>query len=113
MNWKLPAENFAGDYYHFAATHGSVVSALAKTDDKRIAATGATTAKADKPKYFCVAANYGQGPAHGFYEVSAGDAPRNQELALANRLGPEAVEWFHERERLPRREAEAIPRAAL
>jgi phenylpropionate dioxygenase-like ring-hydroxylating dioxygenase large terminal subunit len=99
VNWKLPAENFAGDYYHFAATHGSVVGALAKTNDKRIAATGATTAKADKPKYFCVAANYGRGPAHGFYEVSAGDAPRNQELALANRLGREALEWYHERER--------------
>jgi phenylpropionate dioxygenase-like ring-hydroxylating dioxygenase large terminal subunit len=99
VNWKLPAENFAGDYYHFAATHGSVVTALAKTDDKRIAATGATTAKADKPQYFCVAANHGQGPAHGFYEVSAGDAPRNQELALARQLGPEAIEWYHERER--------------
>src|SRR5262249_52602672 len=45
VNWKLPAENFGGDYFHFAATHGSVVSALAETDDKRIAATGATTAK--------------------------------------------------------------------
>jgi phenylpropionate dioxygenase-like ring-hydroxylating dioxygenase large terminal subunit len=100
VNWKLPAENFGGDYFHFAATHGSVVDALAKTDDRRIAATGATTAKADKPLYFCVAANYGRGPAHGFYEVSAGAAPRNQELALARQLGPEALAWFHERERL-------------
>jgi phenylpropionate dioxygenase-like ring-hydroxylating dioxygenase large terminal subunit len=99
VNWKLPAENFGGDYYHFAATHGSVVGALAKTDDKRIAATGATTSKADQPLYFCVAANYGKGPAHGLYEVSAGQAPRNQELALAQRLGPEAIEWYHERER--------------
>jgi phenylpropionate dioxygenase-like ring-hydroxylating dioxygenase large terminal subunit len=99
-NWKIPAENFAGDYYHFAATHGSVVGALAKSGDKRIAATGATTAKADQPRYFCVAANYGSGAAHGFYEVSVGQAPRIQELALAERLGPEAIEWFHERERL-------------
>lgn len=99
-NWKLPAENFGGDYYHFSATHGSVVVALNKTSDKRIAATGATTNKADKPQYFCVAANYGSGAAHGFYEVSAGRAPRNQELALAKNLGPEAVQWFHERERI-------------
>ena len=49
VNWKLPAENFGGDYYHFAATHGSVVGALAKSADKRVAATGATTAKADQP----------------------------------------------------------------
>src|SRR5262249_23960956 len=83
----------------FAATHGSVMTALAKSDDKRIAATGATTAKKDVPQYYCVAANYAKGAAHGFYEVSAGQAPRNQELALAKQLGPEAVEWFHERER--------------
>jgi phenylpropionate dioxygenase-like ring-hydroxylating dioxygenase large terminal subunit len=108
VNWKLPAENFGGDYYHFAATHGSVVDALAQTDDKRIAATGATTAKADLPQYFSVAANYGRGIAHGFYEVSAGQAPRNQELALAKRLGPEAVAWFHERERLLDEKLEAL-----
>ncbi|AMN41257.1 aromatic ring-hydroxylating oxygenase subunit alpha [Rhodoplanes sp. Z2-YC6860] len=100
VNWKLPAENFGGDYYHFAATHGSVVGALAKSSDKRIAATGATTAKADQPRYYCVSANYDRGAAHGFYEVSVGDAPRRQELALAEQIGPEAVAWFHERERL-------------
>jgi len=99
-NWKLPAENFGGDYYHFAATHGSVVGALSKTSDKRIAATGATTKKADEPQYFCVAANYGTGAAHGFYEVSAGQALRNQEIALAEKLGPEALEWYRERERV-------------
>ena len=109
VNWKLPAENFGGDYFHFAATHGSVIDALAQTDDKRIAATGATTAKADKPHYFSVAANYGRGAAHGFYEVSTGQAPRNQELALAQRLGPEAVEWFHERERLLNEKLKALP----
>lgn len=100
INWKIIAENFGGDYYHFAESHGSVLGALAQTSDKRIAATGATTAKADQPVYFCNAANYGAGAAHGFYEISAGQAARNQELALAKQLGPEAVEWYHERERL-------------
>jgi phenylpropionate dioxygenase-like ring-hydroxylating dioxygenase large terminal subunit len=108
-NWKIPAENFGGDYYHFAATHGSVVGALTKTTDKRIAATGATTSKVDQPHYFCVAANHGQGAAHGFYEVSVGQAPRNQELALAKRLGQEAVEWFHERERLLEERLRGMP----
>jgi len=109
VNWKLPAENFGGDYYHFAATHGSVVNALGQTDDKRIATTGATTARSDKPHYFCVAANHGHGVAHGFYEVSAGQAPRNQELALAQRLGPEAIDWFHERERRLDEKLKAMP----
>ena len=100
VNWKIPAENFGGDYYHFAATHGSVNDALSKTSDKRIAATGATTARADNPEYYCVAANHGSGAAHGFYEVSVGQAARNQEFALAKGLGPEAIDWFNERERL-------------
>lgn len=99
LNWKLPAENFGGDYYHFAATHGSVVGALAKGQDRRIATTGATAARSDGPLYFCCAANYRKGPAHGFYEISAGDAQRNQEIRLAQQLGAEAVEWYEERER--------------
>ncbi|MDB5795988.1 MAG: angular dioxygenase large subunit [Noviherbaspirillum sp.] len=99
-NWKLPAENFAGDYYHFATTHGSVVSALAKTEDKRIAATGATATKDKKSHYFCSAANHGRGVAHGFYEVSSGQAPLAQDLRIAEQLGKEAIDWVHERERL-------------
>ena len=99
VNWKIPAENFGGDYYHFAATHGSVVGALGRSGDRRIAATGATAPQNSAASYFCVAANHGHGVAHGFYEVSCGEPPRAQELALAQNLGPEAVEWFHERER--------------
>lgn len=98
-NWKLPAENFAGDYYHFAATHGSVLTALANNHDTRIAATGATAKKDENSPYFCVAANHKRGVAHGFYEVSSGDAPRAQDMAIAGRLGAEAIEWVHERER--------------
>jgi phenylpropionate dioxygenase-like ring-hydroxylating dioxygenase large terminal subunit len=99
-NWKLPAENFGGDYYHFASTHSSVLGALAKTDDKRIAATGATATKDKLSHYFCIAANHGKGVAHGFYEVSSGHAPLAQDLAIANRLGQEAIDWVHERERI-------------
>lgn len=99
VNWKLPAENFAGDYYHFAATHGSVMGALARSGDKRVAATGATAPRSGKSHYFCVAANHQRGPAHGFYEVSSGSAPHAQDLAIAKRLGPEAIEWMNERER--------------
>lgn len=98
-NWKLPAENFAGDYYHFAATHGSVLGALARSDDKRVAATGATATRGPTPHYFSLAANHRQGVAHGFYEVSSGEAPRAQDRAIAERLGPEAIEWMEERER--------------
>jgi phenylpropionate dioxygenase-like ring-hydroxylating dioxygenase large terminal subunit len=100
VNWKLPAENFGGDYYHFASTHGSVLGALSRSADRRVAATGATAPRDGQSPYFCAAANHGRGVAHGFYEISSGTAPRTQELRLAEELGPEAVAWFHERERL-------------
>ncbi len=85
-------ENFGGDYYHFAATHGSVVGALAKSirqahrRDWRDDSEGrqAEVSLACPPTTIAVAA-------HGFYEVSVGEAPRQQELIWPSGSGREAV----------------------
>ncbi len=104
INWKLLAENFAGDDYHFVSTHVSVNLALAKSQDQRIAVAPGLQAnlqaKAEKSYDFSIAANYGKGAPHGFLEVKAGPMPLSQDLALAEKIGPEAVEWVHERERV-------------
>lgn len=104
INWKLLAENFAGDDYHFVSTHVSVNRALAQSQDKRIAVAPGLQANlhatVEKSHDFSIAANFGRGAPHGFLEVKAGPMALSQDLALAQRIGPEAVEWVHERERL-------------
>jgi phenylpropionate dioxygenase-like ring-hydroxylating dioxygenase large terminal subunit len=100
INWKLLAENFAGDDYHFMTSHGSLVRALTQSQDQRLTVLPSKTAKNVQSYDFSIAANYGAGVPHGFLEVKAGPAALNQDLAIAERIGPEAVEWVHERERL-------------
>jgi phenylpropionate dioxygenase-like ring-hydroxylating dioxygenase large terminal subunit len=97
VNWKLLAENFAGDHYHFAYTHAGVAYALRREQDSRIA----LTADAVKVKTydFGVAAGYRKGPAHGFLELRYGEGPYQLDLEHARRLGNEAVEWVIERQR--------------
>jgi hypothetical protein len=53
------------------------------------------------PSYdFSIAANHGHGVPHGFLEVKAGPLSLSQDMAIAEKIGPEAIEWVNERERL-------------
>lgn len=97
VNWKLLAENFAGDTYHFRVTHASVVKLLTK---------GQTAARLDSAPgrestghQFTVAANYGSGAPHGLIEVATGQAVYARDLAQAAELGSEVVEWVREKHR--------------
>jgi phenylpropionate dioxygenase-like ring-hydroxylating dioxygenase large terminal subunit len=97
-NWKLLAENFAGDHYHFGATHGGVLYALRKVQDKRVALTGSSTE--GQFHGFSVALNYAKGVPHGIWELRHGPGPLQTDLAAAEQLGPDAVEWVQERQRV-------------
>ncbi len=97
-NWKLIAENFAGDQYHFYSTHASLLRALRTGTDTRTALTKPDMVK-DKTYEFSVAANLRTGAAHGFLEFRYGSAPYNLDLTQAKSLGPEALEWCEERYR--------------
>jgi phenylpropionate dioxygenase-like ring-hydroxylating dioxygenase large terminal subunit len=94
-NWKLLAENFAGDHYHFLVAHAGVGAALKRERDDRIALSFDAVKK--KPVDFSVAANYRRGPAHGFLELRYGEGPYELDLAQAEALGSDAVEWVRER----------------
>jgi phenylpropionate dioxygenase-like ring-hydroxylating dioxygenase large terminal subunit len=94
-NWKLLAENFAGDHYHFGITHAGVAHALKQEGDSRIALTA--DAVKGKNYEFAVAAGYRKGPAHGLLQLQYGEGPYLLDLEHARRLGPEAAEWIIER----------------
>jgi phenylpropionate dioxygenase-like ring-hydroxylating dioxygenase large terminal subunit len=100
INWKLLAENFAGDDYHFISTHASVLRALSKSQDQRVAVAPGVQDKRLPSYDFSIAANHGYGVPHGFLEVKAGPLSLSQDMAIAEKIGPEAIEWVNERERL-------------
>jgi phenylpropionate dioxygenase-like ring-hydroxylating dioxygenase large terminal subunit len=97
-NWKIVSENLAGDHYHFMVTHGGFVEALRKSEDRRIALTGPSTGGAFDS--FSVALNHEQGVPHGIFQLRYGSGPLETDLASAEELGPEAVAWVRERQRV-------------
>ena len=87
INWKLLAENFHGDHYHFYATHASVV----KVRNMNFAV------REGKKNRFEVTAGYRSGVPHGLGQLTTGTDAYEQDLRQAEQLGPEAVEWVKER----------------
>jgi|SRR5579885_206037 len=94
VNWKLLAENFAGDDYHFASTHSSVAEALDRTRDRRIKYGPTLDDKAPEAGLeFSVAANYRRGAPHGFLDLKLGPSFFEHDRRAAEALGRDAVEW--------------------
>jgi phenylpropionate dioxygenase-like ring-hydroxylating dioxygenase large terminal subunit len=99
INWKLLAENFAGDDYHFVSTHGSLIKLQAQSQDKRIARPDYPGKKLDSGYWFSIAANHRSGAPHGFLELKVGGDSFAHDMAQASTLGPDSIEWLTERQR--------------
>lgn len=99
INWKLLAENQAGDGYHFVTSHASIIRVLAQTRDDRVVTSPGHHEREAGAESYCVAANCGTGAPHGFVEVKCGDAYYRHDVKQAEGLGKEAVAWLAERQR--------------
>ncbi len=84
-NWKIPAENFAGDHYHNATTHGSSY------------ALGLRRAEFNGPQLPAGPFEVALRPGHGLGGLVTGEEPYERDLASAAKLGPEAVDYIKER----------------
>jgi hypothetical protein len=96
-NWKIPAENFAGDHYHNATTHGSTYKL-----GLRIAEFAGPQGR-NGP--FEIAIPRG----HGLGGLMTGDEPFERDLANARRIGPEAVEFIEARYAAVRKRSQGCP----
>ena len=86
-NWKIIAENFAGDHYHTSVTHASAYKL-------GLAPHPAGYEDVQDPNGpFEVALR----PGHGAGGVYTGRPPFERDLAVAERLGPEVVAYAKER----------------
>jgi phenylpropionate dioxygenase-like ring-hydroxylating dioxygenase large terminal subunit len=98
-NWKLFCDNFAGDGYHVPTSHASAF----QSDPAR---TGYDRRRGET---FMVHLT----PAHGFGGVNVGEGSYTADLARAEELGPEAVEYVRDRfERLMDRQKDRPARVS-
>ena len=95
-NWKLLAENFGGDMYHFPLTHASVIKLNRDGNVKRV--LGAAGAAREDTNYSVLCAGAGGAP-HGLLQVAVGDGAHRSDLQQAQALSPDAVAWGEERRR--------------
>jgi phenylpropionate dioxygenase-like ring-hydroxylating dioxygenase large terminal subunit len=91
-NWKLLSDNFAGDDYHVPTTHASYFKVLAED-------TKSYRGGIDLDETVTVALGYGAGVPHGIGSIGIGDGAEQQQrdLAQAQALGPEVVDWVKDR----------------
>ncbi|GAB3364499.1 aromatic ring-hydroxylating oxygenase subunit alpha [Modestobacter lapidis] len=100
-NWKLVSENFIGDSYHvYAATHISWLAMVQDFMGKGIRIPIITYPGTTDPPMYEGFAGSGRSAPLGMGMVVAGnDALYKRDLAEAQELGPEAVEWVEYRQR--------------
>lgn len=94
-NWKLLSDNFAGDDYHVPTTHASYFKIMAG----RAESFSSIRSVLDEALQVCV--GYGSGVPHGLGVLRLGPEASlyESDLATAERLGAEAVDWVKERYR--------------
>lgn len=95
-NWKLLAENFGGDMYHFASTHASILMLDRDERSDRIRTSG-DQARASETTYNSLEFTGPDHPPHGLLQLSFGAGAHEGDVAQARRLSPAAVEWVRER----------------
>jgi phenylpropionate dioxygenase-like ring-hydroxylating dioxygenase large terminal subunit len=94
-NWKLCADNFAGDHYHFSATHASYLKVFREYAQSGEKAKG-LRGRREGPNYE-VTIGYKTMPPHAIGQIRMGTEVYEDDLRRAAELGPEAVDWVRYR----------------
>jgi phenylpropionate dioxygenase-like ring-hydroxylating dioxygenase large terminal subunit len=90
-NWKLLAENFGGDMYHFPSTHASVLMA------GRTLSANTGTAANTTDEYFSLEFTGTNQPPHGVLQFAFGPGTLENDRRQAELISPAAVAWVRER----------------
>ena len=94
-NWKLLADNFAGDDYHVPTTHASYFKIMTGRSESF------SSVRSVLHDALQVSVGYSSGVPHGLGVLRLGPETSlyESDLATADRLGAEAVDWVKERYR--------------
>jgi hypothetical protein len=98
-NWKIACDNFSGDHYHTHYAHASGLRLgfgfTAERNQAAQQAAAQTENERQRQEYFEIVVR----PAHGLGGIYTSVEPYERDLARAQQLGPEVVEWVTERYR--------------
>jgi len=98
-NWKLLAENFGGDMYHFASTHASIGMLGRQGKGDRIRSSGDYHRTSSEPSsYYSVELVAGH-PPHGILQLALGPSAYENDVSQASKISPDAAAWAQERHR--------------
>jgi phenylpropionate dioxygenase-like ring-hydroxylating dioxygenase large terminal subunit len=111
-NWKLMAENFIGDNYHFVHTHSSWIRVMKDFLSRGIHTPMTTSPLTWHERTYEVTAGYRAGRPLGISQVHLHtDAIYERDLELGRQLGKAAAEWIRERnDRMAKALADYEPR---
>ena len=87
-NWKIAAENFVGDSYHLAQSHGSAYA----LDIRQLNPANPLLYRGGKLTYYDIAMDNG----HGFTQFTLSGERVEVDRMLAAEMGPEVVEYVEE-----------------
>ena len=97
-NWKLMAENFIGDNYHFAHTHTSWIRVMREFNEQGIDTPMTSSPLRWHEPTYELTAGYRRGCPLGLGSVRLHtDALYERDLGHAAELGPDVVEWVKDR----------------
>jgi phenylpropionate dioxygenase-like ring-hydroxylating dioxygenase large terminal subunit len=98
-NWKLTADNFIGDFYHVPISHASFLRIFARADEtgEELAGGQARSGRRANAPSEGGSFNFFLQPAHGVGAVSTDERQMQQDLRIAQFLGPDAAAWVKER----------------
>lgn len=91
VNWKLLAENFGGDQYHFASTHSSVIAISQRPEAGRIVHSE------HSGEHYSAEFTSEKHPPHGLLQLAVGEQFYQEDMNMANGLGAEAASWVANR----------------
>jgi phenylpropionate dioxygenase-like ring-hydroxylating dioxygenase large terminal subunit len=91
-NWKLCCDNFAGDHYHFPATHAAVRLLNQEYQEKGLKARGLRGTRVSGTHHE-VTPGWKAGVPHAVGSLRPGRGMYEDDLRRAADIGPEAVDW--------------------
>lgn len=106
INWKLMAENFVGDHYHFTVTHASFLKVAGGLDVNPLKALGLETATTS----FEVTTGTEKGAVpHSIGQLLAGPQYYEEDLRQAEKVDNDAVDWVKKRKEVIDRKLRDFP----
>lgn len=106
INWKLMAENFVGDHYHFTVTHASFLKVAGGLSVNPLRALGLET---PTTSFEVTTGTENGGVPHSLGQLLCGPQYYEEDLRQAEKVDRDAVDWVKKRKEVIERKLAHLP----